>query len=44
MAVKTNETRVLEIEHGYVGESPIRTLLYLFEEQKLRVLVAFIFF
>ncbi len=44
MAVKTNETRVLEVEHGYVGESPIRTLLYLFEEQKLRVLVAFIFF
>jgi len=33
-----------EVEHRYVGESPIRTLLYLFEEQKLRVLFAFIFF
>ncbi|MEI8067286.1 MAG: ABC transporter ATP-binding protein [Actinomycetes bacterium] len=27
-----------------MGESPIRTLLYLFEEQKLRVFFAFIFF
>lgn len=44
MAVQTNESRVLEVEHGYVGESPMKTLLYLFEEQKLRVLVAFIFF
>ena len=33
-----------EVEHRYLGESPIRTLLYLFEEQKLRVLLAFIFF
>ena len=33
-----------EVEHRYVGESPIRTLLYLFEEQKLRVFFAFIFF
>ena len=44
MAVQTTESRVLEVEHGYVGESPMKTLLYLFEEQKLRVLVAFIFF
>ena len=37
-------THTVEIEHRYVGESPIRTLLYLFEEQKLRVLIAFLFF
>ncbi len=36
--------RTNEVEHRYVGESPIRTLLYLFEEQKLRVFFAFIFF
>ena len=35
---------ISEIEHRYVGESPIRTLLYLFEEQKVRVVLAFIFF
>ena len=33
-----------ELEHKYVGESPIRTLFFLFEEQKLRVVLAFIFF
>jgi len=33
-----------EVEHRYVGESPIKTLFYLFEEQKLRVFLAFIFF
>ena len=33
-----------EVEHGYVGESPIKTLLYLFEQQKLRVFIAFILF
>ena len=33
-----------EVEHRYSGENPIRTLLYLFEEQRLRVLFAFIFF
>ncbi len=33
-----------EVEHRYIGESPIRTLLYLFEEQKLRVAIAFFFF
>ena len=32
------------VEHTYIGESPIRTLLYLFEEQRLRVLFAFILF
>ena len=37
-------THTVEIEHRYVGESPIRTLHYLFEEQKLRVLIAFLFF
>ncbi len=36
--------RVSEVEHRYVGESPIRTLFYLFEEQKLRTLLAFIVF
>lgn len=33
-----------ELEHRFIGESPIRTLFYLFEEQKLRVLLAFIVF
>lgn len=32
------------MEHKYVGESPIRTLRYLFDEQKIRVFFAFIFF
>ena len=44
MGVKSVDSHVSEVEHGYVGESPIRTLLYLFEEQKVRVLIAFIFF
>lgn len=42
--MKTINTNTAEIEHRYVGESPIRTLHYLFEEQKLRVLIAFLFF
>ncbi len=33
-----------EVEHRYLGENPIRTLFYLFEEQRLRVFFAFIFF
>jgi len=33
-----------EVEHRYQGESPIKTLFYLFEEQKLRVALAFFFF
>ncbi len=44
MGVKKQDLHVAEVEHGYVGESPIRTLLYLFEAQKVRVFVAFIFF
>jgi ATP-binding cassette subfamily B protein len=44
MGVKNKELHIAEVEHGYVGESPIRTLLYLFEEQKLRVVIAFVFF
>lgn len=36
--------RSAERVQGYVGVSPIRTLRYLFDEQKLRVLLAFIFF
>jgi len=32
------------VEHRYQGESPIKTLFYLFEEQKLRVALAFFFF
>jgi len=40
-----NQTRHLsEVEHRYRGERPIKTLLYLFEEQKLRVALAFLFF
>jgi ATP-binding cassette subfamily B protein len=42
--VKTMNTHTAEIEHRYIGESPIRTLHYLFEEQRLRVLIAFLFF
>lgn len=34
----------VEIERRYIGENPTRTLLYLFEEQKLRVLIAFLCF
>jgi ATP-binding cassette subfamily B protein len=33
-----------EVEHRYRGENPIRTLFYLFEEQRLRVIFAFIIF
>jgi ATP-binding cassette subfamily B protein len=42
--VKTMNTHTAEIEHRYIGETPIRTLHYLFEEQRLRVLIAFLFF
>ncbi len=42
--MKTMNTHTAEIEHRYIGESPIRTLHYLFEEQKLRVFIAFLFF
>jgi ATP-binding cassette subfamily B protein len=37
-------THTAAIEHRYIGETPIRTLHYLFEEQRLRVLIAFLFF
>lgn len=33
-----------ETTHRYLGESPIKTLAYLFSEQKFRVLIAFVFF
>ena len=33
-----------ETEHRYAGENPVRTLIYLFREQKTRVILAFIFF
>lgn len=42
--MKSSNPHTVEIEHRYLGESPIRTLLYLFEEQKVRVLIAFLFF
>jgi len=42
--VNKRRPHTAELEHRYEGESPIRTLFYLFEEQKLRVLLAFIFF
>ena len=42
--MRKRHPHISEIEHRYVGESPIRTLLYLFEEQKVRVVLAFIFF
>jgi ATP-binding cassette subfamily B protein len=37
-------THLAEVEHRYSGENPFRTLLYLFEEQKFRVGVAFLLF
>ena len=42
--MRKRHPHISEIEHRYVGESPIRTLLYLFEEQKVRVVLAFILF
>ena len=42
--MKNRALHLSEVEHRYKGESPIKTLLYLFEEQKLRVLAAFILF
>jgi len=42
--VKVFHPHAVEIESRYIGENPTRTLLYLFEEQKLRVLIAFLFF
>jgi len=33
-----------EVEHRYAGENPFRTLIYLFEEQKFRVVIAFVLF
>ena len=42
--VNSRAMHLPEVEHRYIGENPVRTLLYLFEEQKLRVFVAFILF
>ena len=42
--MKVNAAHVSEIEHRYRGENPFRTLLYLFEEQKFRVGMAFLIF
>lgn len=42
--VRKESTHLAEVEHRYSGENPFRTLLYLFEEQKLRVAIAFILF
>ncbi len=42
--MKANAAHVSEIEHRYRGENPFRTLLYLFEEQKFRVGMAFLVF
>ena len=42
--MKVNVAHVSEIEHRYRGENPFRTLLYLFEEQKFRVGMAFLIF
>lgn len=36
--------RIFAIEHNYRGENPIRTLLYLFEERRLQVFIAFFIF
>jgi len=37
-------THLAEVEHRYSGENPFRTLLYLFEDQKFRVAIAFLLF
>lgn len=42
--MKVNAAHVSENEHRYRGENPFRTLLYLFEEQKFRVGMAFLIF
>ena len=42
--MKRHSAHLPEVEHRYVGETPFRTLLFLFEEQKLRVGAAFIIF
>jgi ATP-binding cassette subfamily B protein len=42
--VNNRSLHLPELEHRYIGESPIRTLLYLFEEQRLRVFFAFLLF
>ena len=42
--MRQGSTHLAEVEHRYSGENPIRTLLYLFEEQKFSVAVAFVLF
>ena len=42
--MKNRSLHLSEVEHRYEGESPLKTLLYLFEEQKIRVLCAFLLF
>jgi len=42
--VSNRKLHTSEVEHRYLGENPIRTLFYLFEEQRLRVFFAYIFF
>ena len=44
MRVRSRALHSAKRVRSYVGLSPVRTLRYLFEEQKLRVLFAFIFF
>jgi ATP-binding cassette subfamily B protein len=42
--MRQGSTHLAEVEHRYSGENPIRTLLYLFEDQKFRVAIAFLLF
>jgi ATP-binding cassette subfamily B protein len=42
--MRQGSTHLAEVEHRYSGENPFRTLLYLFEDQKSRVAIAFILF
>jgi ATP-binding cassette subfamily B protein len=42
--MRNGSTHLAEVEHRYSGENPFRTLLYLFEDQKSRVAIAFILF
>jgi ATP-binding cassette, subfamily B, bacterial len=44
LIMKNRSLHLSEVEHRYEGESPLKTLLYLFEEQKIRVLCAFLLF
>ncbi len=40
----TKKVHEHELEHGYSRENPVRTLWYLYEDQKTNLILAFVFF